>query len=308
MRWRWMQRESAFDWLKWDAFGKLWLIHDISWASPIKHLALLKLWITLSHDFLFLPKGDRHSLRTEGAAKLQHLSEESSELRCATGPGSSGSMECKLGRKAVMEGWRKTQEKEENGAQKSMGKKDKMTSFRAENVRVFMLGIFASQHWQTHFFTEDAESKGVNEMSECGLSVDRMCNEQMAGLHISDHPWGPFQVLVFSHTFAKILISSLMYQTHWLPFIHFQSDSTVIVAGLWKPKVEITGQENDFCPASDMKHLPFCFYTETREVTLRLRDRKEYPLKIFSQFLSGQESWKSHIVAQMSLGKPKALE
>lgn len=97
-------------------------------------------------------------------------------------------MECKMRRKAAMEGWRETQEKEENGAQKSMGKKEKMTSFRAENVRVFMLGIVASQHCQTHFSTEDAESKGVNKMSECGLSIDRMCNEQMAGLHISDHP------------------------------------------------------------------------------------------------------------------------
>lgn len=64
-----------------------WL-HDFSWVSPTKHFALLKLWITLSSDFLFLRKGDRHSLGTEGAAKVQHQSEESCEVRCETGPGS----------------------------------------------------------------------------------------------------------------------------------------------------------------------------------------------------------------------------
>lgn len=64
-----------------------WL-HDFSWVSPTKHFALWKLWITLSSDFLFLRKGDRHSLGTEGAAKVQHQSEESCEVRCETGPGS----------------------------------------------------------------------------------------------------------------------------------------------------------------------------------------------------------------------------
>lgn len=73
-----------------------------------QHFALLKLWITLSPDFLFLPKGNRHSLRTEGTAKLQHQSEESSEVRGATGPGSSGSMECKMGRKEANVGLVKT--------------------------------------------------------------------------------------------------------------------------------------------------------------------------------------------------------
>lgn len=87
--------------------------------------------------------------------------------------------------------------------------------------------------------------------------MDLMCNKQMAGLPISDHPRGPSQVLVFSHTFAKVLISSLMFQTQWLPFIPFQSGSPVMVAGLWKAKVEIPGQGNYFCHAGEVGHLPF---------------------------------------------------
>lgn len=132
-------------------------------------------------------------------------------------------------------------------------KKNMMTSFRVENVTVFMLRVFASQHQQIYFTTKDIESKRVSKMSlSAGSPINSTRNKYVVGLLTSNHPCGPCQVLVFSNKLAQMTKT-------WI-FILSQSGSTVIVAGLWKAKVEISGHGNYSPLAGKVEQPPYLLF------------------------------------------------
>lgn len=203
-------------------------------------------------------------------------------------------------RRKEMEGWRKKiWEGRERGAQK----KDMMTSFRVDNITVFMLGLFASQHRQIYFTTKDIKSKRVSKMSlSAGSPIIPTCNKYMVGLLTSNHPCGPCQVLVFSHKLAQMTKT-------WI-FILSQSGSTVIVAGLWKPKVEISGHRNYSPLAGKVEHPPYRLFNWGQAKWHWHRDRKAYSLKISVKSVSlvpgklkitsccPDESWKTQSVKE----------
>lgn len=139
---------------------------------------------------------------------------------------------------------------------------------RKMSVWLSMLGIFASQHWQIYFITKDAEPKWVNKMS---LSMACQSTPRVTNI------WLVFSLQIIPVALLRVCFCHISWQIQffidvpdaitetWI-FILSQSWSTAIVARLWKPEVEISGQGNYFSFAGNIQKcniLLICF-TEAR--------------------------------------------
>lgn len=118
-----------------------------------------------------------------------------------------------------------------------------------------MQWVSVSQHWDTHFITEDAAL-----LNECqGV----LLASKSQGILTA----GPFM----SHTRAFLRLGPLYTQVHFFTdvpdpmtktciFLPFQSDYTAIYSRAWKAELEISGKGNCFTLERIIKQPPYLLF------------------------------------------------
>lgn len=218
--------------------------------SPVRHIVLSEPWIpTCLQDLLFTHLKFSESIAL-GHSILPNILpvRESSGWRRVRGTGSSSYMEWKMRRKERREmgklvrdrwEWREKRAKESD----VKGGEDNHLQSRKAWL-CLCCGLLASTDTETCFTIED---KLVNKTpTTCGQSINLKCKKHV----VWSFPVIPVALLRFwsFHSLALFFFPTYvpepMLQSGFC--IPFQNCSTVILAVLWKPHEELSGQDTDY--------------------------------------------------------------